>query len=109
MQVLGNHFRVVHFLLFSFVNAVVFCPAMFGRTSDIRLSILVGHGGTWALSRWALSTWALGTWALGTWVHGQLLGQERALSFTRGFPAVAHQMWQARTNKYEHRLKLTNP
>ena len=75
MQVLGNHFRVVRFLLFSFVNALVFCWPMFGRTSDIRLSILVGHMGTWALSRWALGTWALGTWALGTWaldtwVHG---------------------------------------
>ena len=63
MQVLGNHFRVVRFLLFSFVSALVFCLPMFGRTSDIRLSILVGHMGTWALSRWALGTWALGTWA----------------------------------------------
>ena len=53
MQVLGNHFRVVRFLLFSFVNAVVFCPPMFGRTSDIRLSILVGHTGTWARGNWA--------------------------------------------------------
>ena len=61
MQVLGNHFRVVRFLLFSFVNAVVFCPAMFGRTSDIRLSILVGHTGTWARGN---------TRALGTWAHG---------------------------------------
>ena len=70
MQVLGNHFRVVRFLLFSFVSALVFCLPMFGRTSDIRLSNLVGHMGTWALSRWALGTWALGTWALGTWALG---------------------------------------